>query len=163
MKPIVIKKSEVDKQVKAISDGIEGIKNAKITPNDLRLAIMDYSDTNIPLYTQHLTDAMLWKCIEWAVNTFNEFPPHLSRDYTAADFPDKQLLLLLSVVEAFKLTALKELRGEMQYSDGGIQSTIYYKSPQFTALRQELQQQAMQMTSQIKKAENINNCYGYLC
>lgn len=137
--------------------------NSIITPLDVRLALMDYADKNIPLYTEHLTDEMLWKCIEWAVNHFNEVQPVVTTVYTAANYPKRKLFLDSAVVEALRLTSLIELRGEMQYSDGGVQSTIYYKSQQFSALRQELEQKVDQEISTTKRSLNINNCYGALC
>lgn len=146
-----------------ISKRIESMRDSLITPFDVRLALMDYADRNIPLYTEHLTDEMLWKCIEWAVNHFNEVQPILSTTYTAATYPKRKLFLDSAVVEALKLTSLIELRGEMQYSDGGVQSTIYYKSQQFSALRQELEQKVDQEITSSKRALNINNCYGALC
>jgi len=161
-KTIKIKKSEVDQKTLNISETLQNLSNSIITPNDVRLALMDYPEMNKPLYIEHLDDEKLWKCIDWGVGTFNSQPPNIGK-YTAENFPDKQLLLLLAVVEALKLTALMELRGEMQYSDGGVQSSIYYKSPQFTALRQELQQQASQNITAIKRSMNINSCYGHLC
>ena len=156
-----LKKSEVDATVLAISNAIE--QKSVVTPNDVRLALMDYSDKNIPLYQEHLTDEMLWKCIEWGVSHFNDTPPTISKQYTLATFPKRKLMLDLAVVEALKLTALVELRGEMQYNDGGIQSTIYYKSQQFNALRQELQAKVEQEIIATKRSININSCYGGLC
>ena len=41
-----LKKSEVDATVLAISNAIE--QKSVVTPNDVRLALMDYSDKNIP-------------------------------------------------------------------------------------------------------------------
>lgn len=148
-------------ELEAISDAME--RKSVVTPLDVRLALMDYIPVNIPLYKEYLTDEHLWKCIDWAVTRFNETPPILQTTYSADNFPNRMLLLDSAVVEALKLTALIELRGEMQYSDGGIQSSIYYKSQQFTALRQELQQRVDSATSSIKRSDNINSCYGALC
>lgn len=146
-----------------ISKAIENSKNSVITPNDLRLILMDYGIYNIPLYKEELTEEQLWKCIEWGAQSFNELPPRISTKYTIENFPDKRLLLDLATIEALKLTALKELRGEMQYNDGGIQSSINYKFPQFSSLRQELEQKTAQEASTIKRSYNVNSCYGALC
>lgn len=156
-----LKKSEVNSDLLAISEAIEA--KSIVTPLDVRLALMDYSDKNIPLYQEHLTDEMLWKCIEWGVSHFNEVPPVLSKTYTVSNFPKRKLMLDLAIVEALRLTALVELRGEMQYSDGGVQSTIYYKSQHFNSLRQELQAKVEAEITASKRALNINSCYGGLC
>ena len=156
-----IKKKDVDSTALAISETLE--RKAIVTPMDVRLALMDYPDKNIPLYMEHLTDEMLWKCLDWALAYFNETPPDVGQVYTLANFPKRKLLLDGAVVEALKLTALVELRGEMSYSDGGVQSTVYYKSPQFIALRQEAQQRFEAAVQSSKRALNINNCYGALC
>lgn len=149
--------------VTKLTESINAIKDSVVTPLDVRLSLMDYKERNIPLYTEHLTDEMLWKCIDWAVAKFNETPPVLKTQYTAVNFPKRKLLLDSATAEALRLTSLIELRGEMQYSDGGVQSSIYYKSGQFSALRQELEQRVGQETSTTKRVLNIENCYGHLC
>lgn len=154
-------KTDVSPEVLAISQAME--RKSLVTPLDLRLALMDYADMNIPLYREHLTDEVLWKCLEWAVDHYNDVPPRLSKHYTLENFPKRKLLLDLATVEALRLTALVELRGEMQYSDGGIQSTIYYKAQQFNALKQELQARVDAEVTADKRADNINSCYGGLC
>ena len=131
-----------------------------ITPVDVRQKLLDYEDVNIPLYTKYLEDADLDNCIATSVDDFNGTPPMLYRQYTLEDFPFKKLLLDGAVLEAMKLTALKELRAEMQYSDGGQQSSVYYKSPQFTALRQEMEQKYEQDKLRRKRHLNIQACYG---
>lgn len=131
-----------------------------ITPDDVREHLMDYEEVNIPLMVRFLEDPDLQKCIDIMVDDFNEMPPIVYRQYTVYDFPFKRLLLDGAVVQAMKLTALKELRGEMQYTDGGISSSIYYKSPQFTALRQEYEQKYEQDKLRRKKHLNIQACYG---
>ena len=153
--------ADVSPDVLAISQAME--RKCVVTPLDLRLSLMDYADMNIPLYREHLTDEVLWKCLEWAVDHYNDVPPRISKHYTLEDFPKRKLLLDMATVEALRLTALVELRGEMQYSDGGIQSTIYYKSQHFNALKQELQARVDAEITADKRATNINSCYGGLC
>lgn len=131
-----------------------------VTVDDVRHRLMDYEDVNMPLFNRVLEDTDLQKCIDISVDDFNGTPPILYRQYTGDDFPYKRLLLDGAVVEALKLTALKELRGEMQYSDGGVQSSIYYKNPQFSALRQEAEQKYEQDKVRRKKHLNIQACYG---
>lgn len=121
---------------------------------------MDYDTVNLPLYSEMLPDSAIQNAIEYAVDDFNETPPILSRTYTTEDFPYKQLLIDGATARCFALTALRELRGEMQYNDGGISSTISYKFPQFTSLRQELEQNYNQEKMRSKRHLNINACYG---
>lgn len=131
-----------------------------VTVDDVRHKLMDYEDANMPLFARMLEDPDIQECIDFAVDDFNETPPLVYRQYTIYDHPFKRLLIDGAVVEALKLTALKELRGEMQYSDGGISSSIYYKSPQFTALRQECEQKYEQDKLRRKRHLNIVACYG---
>lgn len=152
-----------DAPMETTSSDFDMRKNSVVSVDELRLALMDYAERNIPLYVEHLSDEQLWKCIEWAAQGFNEVPPVLSKTYDITNFPRKRLLLELAVIEALRLTSLIELRGEMQYSDGGIQSTIYYKSAHFTQLRQELEQKAAQEVAAAKRSLNIEGCYGHLC
>lgn len=131
-----------------------------ITASDVRVHMMDYEEINQPLFIRYLEDTDLDTCIESAIDDFNETPPILYRKYTLYDFPFKRLLLDGAIVRAFKLTVYKELRGEMQYNDGGIQASVYYKSPQFIALRQELEQKYENDKARRKRHLNIENCYG---
>lgn len=133
---------------------------AKVTVDDIRLNIEDYSDVNIPIYVQQLTDEEIQSAIDYIIDDFNETPPRLSTLYTIATFPSRGLLIDGATMRCFNLTAMKELRGEMQYNDGGISSTISYKFPQFTSLRQELTQKYEQDKYKLKRNLNINLCYG---
>lgn len=133
---------------------------AIITVNDVRQRLMDYDDVNMPLFTKQIQDEDLAVNIADAVDDFNETPPIFTRVYTVDNFPFKQLLLDGAVVRALKLAALKELRGEMQYNDGGVSSTINYKFSQFTALRQELEQKYEQDKLRRKRQLNMQACYG---
>lgn len=158
-----VTKADVSEATLNIANNIEAAKKSVITPLDVRLGLMDYVDVNIPLYKEHLTDEQLWKCIEWGCETFNELQPQLKKTYTTENFPKPKLLLDLALIEALKLTSLIELRGEMQYSDGGVQSSVYYKSAQFATIRQELQQSTEQHAISLKRSMNVNDCYGHLC
>ena len=131
-----------------------------VTVEDVRLHLMDYDTVNLPLFNQILSDAEIQEAIEDAVDEFNEIPPILTRKYTLEDFPFPKILLSGVVARCMGLTALKELRGEMQYNDGGIASTVSYKFPQFNSLRQELEAKYNQDVMRCKRHLNINNCYG---
>lgn len=134
---------------------------AVITVDDVRLHLMDFDSVNAPLYLANLQDSDILYAINAAVGDFNETPPILgSRVYTIDDFPFPQLLKDGAVVNSLKFIALKELRGEMQYSDGGISSTISYKFAQFNSLRQEYSQNYERDMSRKKRHLNMQACYG---
>lgn len=133
---------------------------ATVVADDVRLALMDYAERNLPLTTPQLTDEQLQQCIIWALDYINEIPPRFEIPYTLETFKNTNVLLRGAVVGALRLIALIELRGEMSYSDGGTQSSIYYKSPQFTALRQEAQASFEEEVRRIKRQINIENGYG---
>lgn len=139
-----------------MADGI----NPVVVVADVRAKLVDYEDVNIPLYIQYLSDDDIQACIDTTIDDFNESPPIIYLQYDILTFPFKRLLIDGAVVEGLRLTAFKELRGEMQYNDGGITSSVYYKSPQFTALRQELEQKYEQDKLRRKRHLNMNNCYG---
>ena len=106
-----------------------------VTVEELRTHLADSTDYNIPTNEEYLTDPELQDCIDHTIDDFNTSTPILPKTYTGEDFPSHHLLLTGAMAEALKLTVLKELRREMQYSDGGIQSSVYYKSPQFLNLK----------------------------
>ena len=131
-----------------------------VTAADVRLYLMDKAELNIPLYVQHLDDAMMDSCIQWAVEDFNDATPQLMQKYTVSDFPMKSLLLEGAAVRALFMTAMKELRGEMQYSDGGIGSSVSYKSPQMLQIRADLKVSYETKRDTAKRMYNISQCYG---
>lgn len=131
-----------------------------LTAASLRSYIQDTAAVNLPIGVQQLTDPELEACISRAVEEFNETPPLMFIQYTKDDFPYPHLLMLSASVEALQLTALKELRGEMNYTDGGISSTIYYKSPQYLQLREMLTRERQEKTIRVKKQLNLKNGFG---
>jgi hypothetical protein len=136
---------------------------AVVTVESLRSYLQDYETTNIPLGVAYLTDPDLTHCIEHAVDDFNETPPMLPLQwYTVETFPHRNLLLIGATVEALHLTSMKELRAEMNYSDGGITSSVYYKTPQFQSLKAELEREYQTKKMRIKKQMNLSNGFGGL-
>jgi len=132
-----------------------------VAPDHLRWKLMDYETENAPLGIQYLTDPDLAKCIQEAVDDYNETPPMFNplRWWTVNNFPYRELLHEASAVAALRLTVMKEQRREMQYDDGGIQSSIYYKSPQFRALLADLDNAVQTKMLRIKRQVNTQNCY----
>ena len=133
---------------------------AKCDPVRLRLYLMDFEITNAPLFQQYLSDQELETCINWALDDFNESIPILEYKFTLLDFPLPKLLLRGAALEAMNLTLMKEMRGEMQYQDGGVSNAIYYKSQQFMGIRSTISQEYEQSKMKTKRQMNLENCYG---
>lgn len=132
-----------------------------LTADKLRRYIQDKVDVNMPLFEQYLTDDDLNECIDLALEDFNMSIPLLrAHIFTRETFPSDKLLLTGAFVEAMSMTSMKELRGEMQYSDGGVQSTIYTHYPQYQQLRQEYANRWDSDKLRFKKQLNIEGCYG---
>lgn len=132
---------------------------SKVRPENVRWKIMDFDAENAPLYEQYLSEEDLWKCIEEALDDFNETPPMFRYDYTLADFPKKNTLLIGAALLAMKITVMKEIRREMQYDDGGISSSVYYKTPAYQQLVAGLDQEYQQSKQRIKRQINAERCY----
>ena len=135
-------------------------KKPKVTPEQVRLKIMDFDSENAPLYMTYLTDENLQTCIDETIDDFNETPPIFRYPYTIEDFPAKDLLLTGAAKKAMELTAMKELRREMSYDDGGIQSNIFYKNPQFRQIVSEIGNDYETKKRGIKRQINLSRCYG---
>ena len=131
-----------------------------ITVDELRTHIQDFANRNIPLSIKYLTDADLQDSIDMTIDRFNTTPPILLLQYDNTNFPYRTILMDGCMYEALERTALIELRAEMQYSDGGINSSVYYKTPQFTQLKNELLNTFERATSRIKRHLNTLACYG---
>lgn len=134
-------------------------ENSVVKPEKVRWKIMDFDFVNAPLYERYLTDEDLWQCLDETVDDFNETPPMFMYPYTLADFPKKNLLLEGAALKAMKLTAMKEMRGEMQYDDGGIQSNLYYKTPMYSQVAGEMTQSYENSKRRIKKQMNLSRCF----
>lgn len=135
--------------------------NPVIGPDDVRDHIQDFMEVNIPLGIEYLGNSDLEKCIQWAVDDFNDSPPIFRfRQFDVYTFPYKSLLLKGAIAKAFDLTKKKELRGEMQYSDGGIDSIIYHKTDKFQAMHQEALQDYEAFKMRTKRQMNMESCYG---
>ena len=133
---------------------------AIVTADDLQLYLEDTVAANMPLQISYLSPSELTFCLELTVADYNETPPIFFQQYTLDTFPYRKLLLLGAAVEALHLTAMKELRGEMTYSDGGVSSTVYYKTPQFTQLKLQLQQEYKELKLRTKRQVNLKNGFG---
>ena len=140
---------------------LTGTTNPVVNPDDVRAAIGDYITDNIPMGVEYLTNQDLERCILYTVDDFNDSPPIFRfRQYDLYTFPQRSLLLKGAVAEAFNMTKKKELRGEMQYSDGGIDSIIYHKTDKFQALYQVAQQEYETLKTRTKRQMNLESCYG---
>lgn len=140
---------------------INAPQNPVISPDELRDHLQDFMDTNIPLGIEYLCNQDLEKCIQYAVDDFNDSPPVFRfRQFDVYTFPYRTVLLKGAIAKAFDLTKKKELRGEMQYSDGGIDSIIYHKTDRFQALHQEAMQDYENMKMRVKRQMNMEACYG---
>ena len=151
----------MDKEVKFDTPlTVDNNKKPRLTVDQVRLKIMDFDSENAPLYMQYLTDENLQTCITETIEDFNETPPIFRYGYTLEDFPAKDLLLIGSAKKAMELTAMKELRREMSYDDGGIQSNLFYKNPQFRQVISELNADYENKKTRIKRQINLEKCYG---
>lgn len=130
-----------------------------VKPDKVRWQIRDYDFENAPLYERYLSDEDLWKCIEDACDDYNETTPIFEFPFTPADFKYPRILQAGAAVIAMKITAMKELRGEMNFDDGGIQSTLYYKTPAYTAMVQQLSEKYEMDKKKSKRQLNMSRCY----
>ena len=135
---------------------------AVLTIEELKAALADTPEYNKPLGNTYLNPSELTTAIALAVEDYNESNPILDVMVDIDTYPSKRSLLYGAMVEALRLTALKELRGRMDYSDGGVQNALYTKSPEFLALQNQYTQMYETAKSRIKRQKNMSNCYGGL-
>ena len=131
-----------------------------LTAEELKAALADYPEYNQPLGNSYLNPKELNTAIELAIDDYNSSTPILDFPATIENFPNKRLLLQGSIVEALKLTVFKELRGRMDYSDGGVQNSLYTKSPEFMSLQNQYSQMYEASKLRFKRQLNATACYG---
>ena len=130
---------------------------------ELRSYIEDFAGVNAPLYAQNLLDSELYQCLLDTVYDFNESTPLMAHiNYTISDFRFPGLLKEGAAARAFKLIAIKELRGEMQYTDGGTGNALSYKQREFQQYAQMYTQEYEARKLKIRRQLNKENCYGYV-
>jgi hypothetical protein len=133
---------------------------AVLTTDELKAALADSPEYNQPLGNSYLSTAELSTAITLAIDDYNYSSPILDNTVDINNFPVKRILLQGAIVEALKLTVLKELRGRMDYSDGGVQNALYTKSPEFTALQNQYTQIYENAKMRYKRQINASACYG---
>lgn len=133
---------------------------AVLTAEELKAALADSPEYNQPLGNSYLNNTELNNAIALAIDDYNSSSPILDFPVTVDDFPNKRLLLQGAIVEALKLTVFKELRGRMDYSDGGVQNSLYTKSPEFMALQGQYSQAYETSKLKLKRQLNATACYG---
>jgi hypothetical protein len=132
----------------------------KVDADAVRELICDYAEDNAPLFEEVLRNDIIDRAILDIIDDFNESPPNLIYQYTVYDFPAPGLLKIGAAWKAMRRTAIKEQRRELSYDDGGVQNNLYYKTPQYTGIMQDFQQDYEQKKMRIKRQMNIAKCYG---
>ena len=133
---------------------------AVLTIDELKNALADMPEYNMPLGNSYLSPSELADAIELAIDDYNISSPILDVPVTLDTFPSRYLLIHGAIVEALKLTVLKELRGRMDYSDGGVQNALYTKSPEFSALQNSYAKIYETSKLKYKRQLNASACYG---
>ena len=140
-----------------------GMEKFAIEIEEVRTSLMDFAENNKPLYVEDLTDPDIFRCMVMVVNDFNETPPILARyQFTLENFPYKFLLNLGATAFALELVALKELRGEMSFDDGGVANSQHYKQGHFNQYAVLRKQEYTQLKRNIKVSLNKNQCWATL-
>lgn len=131
-----------------------------VTVEDLQAFLSDTPEYNLPLNNMYLTPEELQLSIELALDDYNNSPPDSDFIPDLYNFPSKKILLLGAAVEALRMTSHKELRGRMDYNDGGVQNSLYTKTPEYISLQMQTQQEYERLKTRYKRQQNMKACYG---
>lgn len=94
-----------------------------------------------------------------ALDDFNSTPPPLGVR-GLENFPSYYLLLMGAAIQALTSSAFAKLRNQLAYSDSGLSIDEDAQGPAYIQMRAMLSQEYETKKLNIKRAINVNRCYG---
>lgn len=92
-----------------------------LTIGQVRMALYDTSpQMNTLLDDLQFSDIVIARCIQRAVDDWNEMPPMLSRRLTVSEFPYRSNLCNGAVAHVLNMAALRYNRNQMRHSNAGL-------------------------------------------
>jgi hypothetical protein len=131
---------------------------AKLTIEEVREYISDYSVNNYLLEGEEMSDTYITLSISLAVDAYNTITPRSA--VTEASFPSKSILLWGTIWQMYTGKALLLARNTMNYSDGGLQIPIEERAQLYQSLAQQFQGQFQESAQKLKIQMNMESGWG---
>lgn len=131
-----------------------------ITPEEIRLFMLDRAELNPLLLGIRFTPEMIEQSIVNTVDYFNLLNPPTMQMYTIENFPFRSLLLLGASGYLLRSAAINEASNQLSYASDGVQINDKDKAQIFLTLGNSLWDEFKQMATNIKININVGQVYG---
>ena len=132
-----------------------------LTIAQVRMEVYDTSGMQNQLLNDlQYSDIVIARCMERAVQDWNEMPPELSRDFTVSDFPFKSNLCTGASGYLFRMAATRYIRNQMRHSNAGLSIDDNDKGQLYANLAQNALQEWRTWVQTKKTQINMLQCMG---
>lgn len=150
-------------QIRKGMTGAQQNGNFPVTIAEIRLAIMDTSaQANTLLDDLQFSDMMIAQCVQRAVAEFNETPPSLANDFTAASFPYRNALITGAVGYLMDMVMYRYTRNRMQHSNAGLAFDDSDKQQVYLSLAQRAKHEWKAFVMSKKTQLNMHECFSVM-
>jgi hypothetical protein len=130
--------------------------NWVLSPDDLRLFLRDYPESNTLLGESDFSDAELARSIRRAIEQANIIGRPTG--YSVTSFPSAYILEHGAAAHLLKSEALRQLRNQATFQDGNVQPVgLDNKQGEYLQQASLFMQEFTQMVTTIKISENMNS------
>lgn len=132
-----------------------------LTIAQVRMQVYDTSgQQNELLDDLEFSDVVIARCMERAVQDWNQMPPRLSRDLSVSNFPFKSNLCTGASGYLFRMASYRYMRNQMRHSNGGLTMDDNDKGQMYMQLAANALQEWKNWV-QVKKSQiNMMQCMG---
>jgi|APCry1669190119_1035276.scaffolds.fasta_scaffold00190_14 hypothetical protein len=134
--------------------------NPLITPEEIRLFMMDRAELNPLLLGIRWTQEMINQAMINTVDYFNLMLPPIGVYYTIEKFPFRGLLLLGTSGYLLRSAAINEAGNQFSYAADGVQINDKDKAQIFLELGNQLWTEFKELAQNIRISQNIAQVYG---
>lgn len=132
-----------------------------LTIAQVRMEIYDTSGMQNELLNDlQFSDIVIARCMQRAVQDWNEMPPELSRELTVSTFPFKSNLCTGASGYLFRMAATRYIRNQMRHSNAGLSIDDNDKGQMYMQLAQNALQEWRNWVQTKKTQINMLQCTG---
>ena len=132
-----------------------------LTIAQVRMEVYDTSGKQNELLDDlQFSDIVIARCMDRAVQDWNEMPPEISKEFSVSNFPFKSNLCTGASGYLFRMASYRYTRNQMRHSNGGLTYDDNDKGPMYAQLAQKALQEWKNWV-QVKKSQlNMLECMG---
>jgi hypothetical protein len=120
--------------------------------DQVRARLRDYAELNRLVEVVESPDKVVAKFLVQAIDWFNGTPPALSVYYSWADFPNRTLLIDITLMYILESVALLDIRNLLPINDGSGVASPHQKGQALWGIAQQLRARVLQETTLLKRS-----------